>query len=105
MADTIYEATGSYNPKAPKNIQTYGEIQEALPATVAELKEKVPQHTDFIGYLIRRGGLAEVGKPRAEPKPRKNAKEKAEKTQPKPQISLKGKQSAKEPDGSIPFKE
>ena len=53
-----YGATGSYNPKAEQNIKSWNEVQAVLPATYKEIQEKIPQHTDFVGYLIRRGGLA-----------------------------------------------
>jgi len=92
MAEVKYEVTGTYNPKAPKNVQTYKEIQAVLPATLAEVKAAIPQHHDFVGYLIRRCGLAEVGSPRPAPKARKAKAG----PKPKPQINLKGKQSTAE---------
>lgn len=56
--DGQYIATGTYNPKAEKNQATYADIVAVLPATLKEIEEKIPQHTDFVGYLIRRGGIA-----------------------------------------------
>ena len=56
--DGIYEATGSYNPKAKKNVSTYEEICAVLPATLADITKAIPQHEDFVGYLIRRSGIA-----------------------------------------------
>jgi hypothetical protein len=53
-----YESTGRYNPKAKHNIKSYGEVEAVLPATYKEIQAAIPQHTDFVGYLIRRGGLA-----------------------------------------------
>jgi hypothetical protein len=53
-----YENTGTYKPKAEQNIKSWLEVQAVLPATYKEIQEKIPQHTDFVGYLIRRGGLA-----------------------------------------------
>ena len=53
-----YEATGKYGPKAAHNIQSYAEVCGVLPATYKEIQAAIPEHTDFVGYLIRRGGLA-----------------------------------------------
>ena len=57
-----YESTGKYSPKAAHNIQSYGEVCDVLPATYKEIQAAIPEHTDFVGYLIRRGGLAPVGR-------------------------------------------
>ena len=54
-----YESTGSYNPKAEKNIKSFEEVCAVLPATLEEITKAIPQHTDFVGYLIRRGAIAE----------------------------------------------
>jgi hypothetical protein len=54
----IYESTGAYNPKATHNIKSMAEVEAVLPATCKEIQEAIPKHTDFVGYLIRRGGLA-----------------------------------------------
>ena len=51
---------GSYNPKAAHNIKSYDEVLACLPATYKEIQEVIPEHTDFVGYLIRRGGLTEA---------------------------------------------
>lgn len=61
VKEVVYVSTGAYNPKAEKNIKSYQEVLAVLPATMGEIKAAVPQHTDFAGYLIRRGGLAEQG--------------------------------------------
>ena len=53
-----YASTGKYNPKATHNIKSMQEVEAVLPATYKEIQAAIPQHTDFIGYLIRRGGLA-----------------------------------------------
>ena len=50
---------GSYNPKAELNIASYAEVLGAVPGTYKEIQAKLPKHTDFVGYLIRRGGLVE----------------------------------------------
>jgi len=50
---------GAYNPKAAQNIASYAEVCKALPGTYKEVQAKLPEHTDFVGYLIRRGGLVE----------------------------------------------
>lgn len=50
---------GEYNPKAAQNVASYAEVCKALPGTYKELQAKLPEHTDFVGYLIRRGGLVE----------------------------------------------
>ncbi len=55
-----YESTGKYSPKAQHNIVSMAEVENALPATVAELALVIPKHTNFIGYLIRREGLQPV---------------------------------------------
>ena len=52
-----YVSTGTYNPKAPQNIKSMGEVEAILPASYGEIQAKIPQHADFVGYLIRRGGL------------------------------------------------
>ncbi len=54
----VYEATSSYNPKAEQNIASYAEVCKVLPAKYEEIVKQIPQHTDFVGYLIRRGGIA-----------------------------------------------
>ena len=56
--DAQYISTGKYNPKAEHNIKSMAVVEKVLPATYAELVKALPEHTDFIGYLIRRGGLA-----------------------------------------------
>ena len=50
---------GEYNPKAAQNVASYAEVCKALPGTYKEIQAKLPEHTDFVGYLIRRGGLVE----------------------------------------------
>lgn len=52
-----YVDGGAYNPKAEQNISSWNDVQACLPGTYKEIQEKIPQHTDFVGYLIRRGGL------------------------------------------------
>jgi len=54
----VYESTGSYNPKAEANISSYAAVCKVLPAKYEDIVKAIPQHTDFIGYLIRRGGIA-----------------------------------------------
>lgn len=54
-----YEATGTYNPKAAKNLESYNAVVAVLPATLPEIEKAIPEHTNFVGYLIRRGGIAE----------------------------------------------
>ena len=54
----VYISTGKYNPKAEHNIKSMGEVEAVLPGTYAEIAKAIPHHIDFIGYLIRRGGLA-----------------------------------------------
>ena len=53
-----YDSTGKYNPKAAHNVKSWKEVQAVLPATYKEIQAKIPEHTDFVGYLIRREGLA-----------------------------------------------
>lgn len=56
----LYAATGNYNPKAEANVISYTEVCKVLPGTYQEIIKVIPQHTDFVGYLIRRGGIAPV---------------------------------------------
>jgi hypothetical protein len=53
-----YDSTGAYNPKAAHNVKSYDAVLSVLPATYDEMAKAIPEHTDFIGYLIRRGGIA-----------------------------------------------
>lgn len=55
-ADKYYK-TGKYNPKAKKNVDSWEAVIAILPATYREIVEALPQHTDFVGYLIRRKAL------------------------------------------------
>ena len=48
---------GGYSPKAAQNIASYAEVCKVLPATYKEIQAKLPKHADFVGYLIRRGGI------------------------------------------------
>ena len=54
----MYASTGQYNPKAVKNVESYAAVCSVLPASLSTIESKIPQHTDFVGYLIRRGGIA-----------------------------------------------
>lgn len=54
----MYASTGQYNPKAVKNVESYAAVCSVLPASLSTIEAKIPQHTDFVGYLIRRGGIA-----------------------------------------------
>ena len=54
----VYVSTGKYNPKAEHNVKSMGEVEAVLPATYDQIAVAIPHHIDFIGYLIRRGGLA-----------------------------------------------
>ncbi len=56
---TAKYVAGAYSPKAELNIASYAEVCKHLPGTYKELQDKLPEHGDFIGYLIRRGGLVE----------------------------------------------
>lgn len=53
-----YAPTGNYNPKAKHNVDSYEAICAVCPATYEDMVKAVPEHTDVIGYLIRRGALA-----------------------------------------------
>ena len=55
----MYNITGIYNPKAAHNVISYDNIMAVVPCTYAELAlaMKGDSHEDFIGYLVRRGGL------------------------------------------------
>ena len=57
-AEGKYASTGQYNPKAVKNVESYAAVCSVLPASLSTIEAKIPQHTDFVGYLIRRGGIA-----------------------------------------------
>ena len=56
--EAVYTSTGKYAPQAVHNIASYGDVCKKLPATYDELRKAIPEHTDFVGYLIRRGGIA-----------------------------------------------
>lgn len=53
----VYEASGGYNPKAEANIASYAAVCKVLPAKYEDIIKQIPEHTDFVGYLVRRGGI------------------------------------------------
>ena len=53
-----YVSTGAYNPKAAVNVSSLEVVEGVLPATYKEIQAAIPKHMDFVGYLIRRGGIA-----------------------------------------------
>lgn len=57
MAESKFESSGTYSPKAEKNLKSYEEVLAHLPATLTELRAALPEHKDFVGYLIRRKAL------------------------------------------------
>lgn len=50
---------GAYNPKAELNIASFNEVKAVLPGTYGAIQKAIPKHADFVGYLIRRGGLVQ----------------------------------------------
>ena len=54
----VYEVTGQYNPKAAHNVASLAAVDKVCPALYDDIAKAIPEHIDFIGYLIRRGGLA-----------------------------------------------
>ncbi len=55
--NTVYEDAGTYNPKAEANVASYAAVKAVLPANYATVVAAIPEHTDFFGYLVRRGAL------------------------------------------------
>lgn len=55
--NTVFVPSGTYNPKAAHNVASYEAVVAVTPGTYDDMAKAIPQHTDFIGYLVRRGGL------------------------------------------------